>query len=217
MALTRKMLKAFGIEEDVIDQIIEAHTETTDSLKADRDRQKAKAEGATEEADELQKKLDEAKRQLDEAKSDNGYEELEKKYAEEHEELEKLKDSNDALKAEFDKYKEGVESKETERKKTDAYKSLLEKAGIAQKYMGAVLRVAKLDDVELDDDGAIKDADGIVEKVKEEWAEFIPTKVTKGADPSTPPTPSNSPKGANPRAVQIAKERHERLYGKSEE
>ena len=37
MALTRKMLKAMGIEEDKIEQIIEAHSETVDSLKADRD------------------------------------------------------------------------------------------------------------------------------------------------------------------------------------
>ena len=40
MALTRKMLKAMGIEEEKIDQIIEAHTETVDALKADRDKLK---------------------------------------------------------------------------------------------------------------------------------------------------------------------------------
>ena len=34
MALTRKMLKAMGIEDDKIDQIIEAHTETVDGLKS---------------------------------------------------------------------------------------------------------------------------------------------------------------------------------------
>ena len=37
MSLTRKMLKAMGIEEEKIDQIIEAHSETVDSLKAVRD------------------------------------------------------------------------------------------------------------------------------------------------------------------------------------
>lgn len=211
------MLKAFGIEEDVIDQIIEAHTETTDSLKAERDRNKVKAESAADEVEELQKKLEEANEQLDEAQSNERYDELEKRYNEEHEELEKLKESNGTLQSEFDKYKKGVESKETERKKTDAYKSLLEKAGIAQKYMGAVLRVAQLDNLELDDEGGVKDADSMVEKVKEDWAEFIPTKKTVGANTENPPKPTDAPKGANPRAVQIAKERHERLYGKSEE
>lgn len=34
MALTRKMLKAMGIEEEKIDQIIEMHGETVDALKA---------------------------------------------------------------------------------------------------------------------------------------------------------------------------------------
>lgn len=33
MALSRKMLKAMGIEDEKIDQIIEAHSETVDSLK----------------------------------------------------------------------------------------------------------------------------------------------------------------------------------------
>lgn len=211
------MLKAFGIEEDVIDQIIEAHTETTDSLKAERDRHKAKVESVADEVEELQKKLEEANEQLDEAQSNEKYDELEKKYNDEHDELEKLKESNNALQSEFDKYKQGVESKETARKKADAYKSLLEKAGIAQKYMGAVLKVAQLDKFELDDDGGVKDADNIIEKVKEDWAEFIPTKKTVGANTENPPKQANAPKGANPRAVQIAKERHERLYGKSEE
>lgn len=34
MALTRKMLKAMGIGEEQIEEIIEAHTETVDGLKA---------------------------------------------------------------------------------------------------------------------------------------------------------------------------------------
>lgn len=33
MALTRKMLKAMGIEDEKIDQIIDAHTETVEGLK----------------------------------------------------------------------------------------------------------------------------------------------------------------------------------------
>lgn len=33
MSLTRKMLRAMGIEDDKADQIIEAHAETVDALK----------------------------------------------------------------------------------------------------------------------------------------------------------------------------------------
>ena len=35
MAFTRKMLKAMGIDEDKIEQIIEAHAETVDALQDD--------------------------------------------------------------------------------------------------------------------------------------------------------------------------------------
>ena len=55
MSLTRKMLKAMGIEEEKIDQIIEAHSETVDSLKADRDSYKEDAEKLKD----VQKELDE--------------------------------------------------------------------------------------------------------------------------------------------------------------
>ena len=33
MSLTRKMLRAMGIEDDKADQIIDAHAETVDALK----------------------------------------------------------------------------------------------------------------------------------------------------------------------------------------
>jgi hypothetical protein len=44
MALTRKFLKAMGIEEEKIEQIIDAHTETVNALKEERDNFKADAE-----------------------------------------------------------------------------------------------------------------------------------------------------------------------------
>ena len=62
MALTRKMLKAMGIEEEKIDEIIEAHTEVVDSLKKERDTYKEDADKLTD----VQKKLDDA---LDAAKN----------------------------------------------------------------------------------------------------------------------------------------------------
>ena len=223
MSLTRKMLKAMGIEEDAIEQIIEAHTETTDSLKAERD-------GYREEAGKvngLEQRLEAANKALEEAASDNGYDELKKRYDTEHAEYEKLVKKNeqlaekakefDGIKAEYEEYKQGVESKETHRAKRSAYKKLLKDAGISQKYMGPVLRVADVDTIELEEDGTVKDAEAIIEKVKTDWPEFIAKVETHGADPETPPEPTGGIKGANPRAVQIAKERHERLYGKSEE
>lgn len=40
VALTRKMLKAMGIEDEKVEQIIEEHVESVDGLKAERDRYK---------------------------------------------------------------------------------------------------------------------------------------------------------------------------------
>ena len=64
MALSRKMLRAMGIEDEKIDQIIEAHTESIDALKEQRDQYKADAEKLPA----LQKKLEEL-----EAAGDDGY------------------------------------------------------------------------------------------------------------------------------------------------
>ena len=58
MALTRKMLKAMSIEDEQIEQIIEAHAESTDALKASRDEYKAEAEKIPE----LQKEIDKLNR-----------------------------------------------------------------------------------------------------------------------------------------------------------
>ena len=44
MALTRSFLKGMGITDEQISAIIEAHTESTDALKAQRDNYKAYAE-----------------------------------------------------------------------------------------------------------------------------------------------------------------------------
>ena len=61
MALTRKMLKAMSIEDEKIDQIVDAHTESIDALKEERDTYKADAE-----------KLAAVQKELDNLKKDGG-------------------------------------------------------------------------------------------------------------------------------------------------
>ena len=61
LALTRKMLKAMGIEDEKIDQIIEEHAESVDALKAQRDELKeaaGKADGYKKELDALKTKVE---------------------------------------------------------------------------------------------------------------------------------------------------------------
>lgn len=161
MALTRKMLKGMGLTEDQIDTIIEAHTDTVNALKDERDKYKEDAE----KLDGVQKELSDLKN-----KGDDGFE---KKY-------------ND-LKKEYDDYKAEQDAKASKAAVESAYKAMLKEAGISEKRIASVLRVTDLSGVKLDKDGKLKDKDKLVDDVKAEWADFIETSGTKGADTATPP------------------------------
>lgn len=160
MALTRKLLRSMGIEDEKIDQIIDAHAETVNALKDERDELK-------DAADQLEK----AKAELEELKAEpaDGFKE---KYEKEH--------------ADFEAFKADTAKAAADREKKSLYRKLLIDAGIDPKRMDAVMRVADLSDVVVEE-GAIKDADKITEKVKGEWSDFIPTTGTKSAKVDTPP------------------------------
>ena len=163
MAFTRKMLKAMNIEDEKIDQIIDAHSETVDALKADRDAYKEDAGKLAA----VQKELDELK-----AKGDDGYK---AKYEAE-------KAAHDALKAD-------VAAKETKKAKTDAYRELLKGANIDEKRIATILRAEAptIDKIELDADGKIKNAEQYTQSIKSDWADFIVTQSAKGTNTATPP------------------------------
>ena len=168
MSLTRKMLKAMGIEEEKIDQIIEAHSETVDSLKADRDTYKEDAEKLKT----VQKELDDLK-----AKGDDGW-----------------KEKHDKLKGEFDTYKKDVEAKETHSKKEAAYRAILKDANLSEKGIEKAIKYAEWDKIELEADGKLKGASDHIKAAKEEWAEYVTTTTTTGAKTSTPPANSGGAK-----------------------
>lgn len=169
MALTRKFLSALGIEADKVDEIINAHTEVTDALKAERDGYKAKADKLVG----VQKELDDLKA----AAEKDGKDPFKVKY--------------EAIKEEFETFKKDVSAKETKATKTAAYRELLKSAGVAEKRIDAVLKVSDIDGVELDKDGKINGADELLKSIKSEWADFIPTESAKGAKTATPPAGSN--------------------------
>lgn len=173
MALTRKFLKALGIDDEKVDQIIEAHSETVDALKEERDGYKADAE-----------KLPDVQRKLEEA---------EKKLPKEGEET-VLKSEFDKIKDEYDKYKADISAKETHSAKERAYRDMLKAAGVSEKRIDSVLKVSDIDSVELDKNGKIKDESKYVDNVKTEWADFIVTQSTHGANTATPPTNNQSTK-----------------------
>ena len=165
MALTRKFLEALGIEQAKIDEIISAHTEVTNALKADRDNYKEKAE-----------KYDETKTELDKAKS-----ELEKVNKDEY------KTKYESLEAEFNKYKTDIAEKEVKVKKEEAYKKMLKEIGVNEKSIGAILKVKDLSSLKLDDKGNIVDVDTLKESEKKDWEGFIIKSEEEGQDPNTPP------------------------------
>ena len=165
MSLTRKMLKAMGIEDEKIDQIIEAHSETVDALKEEIDRFKKDAEKVAV----LQKELDEANEIIEK----NGKDSYKVKY--------------EAIKEEFDSYKNDIVAKETKSAKTKAFKQLLKDAGVSEKRIDSVVKVSNVDEIELDADGKVVNADKLTKSIKEEWSDFIQTTSTQGASTAQPP------------------------------
>ena len=193
MALTRKLLEGMGIEEKQIETIIEAHAETVNGLKAEREKLREQAEKVPD----LQKKLEEA-----EAASGSG-DEWQQKY-------------EDERKA-FEDYKAQVETEKAEADKAQAYRGMLMAAGIDPKRIDAIMRVTDLSQVEMED-GKLKDTEKLQESAKQEWADFVVKSNTQGSNPATPPTKTSpNVEGGDPEVARRMQERYERRYGKAPE
>ena len=177
MALTRRMLSAMGLEADKIEQIIEAHTETVTGLKqqnADLSDQLAKAkETGTADSDKLkdvQKKYNDLLAQVE---ADNKAREG-KDY--------------DALKKEYEDYKAEVQEKAVRSAKEKAFRELLSDMKVSDKGTGMILKYMGVSNIELDEDGKLKDATALRKAVKEDWGDYIPKIETKGAETQNPHT-----------------------------
>ena len=180
MSLTRRMLKAMGIEDEKIDEIITAHTETVDALKEQRDQYKADAEKLPNVQNELQGMKD--------AASKNGGSAWEVKYN-------AMKEEKEKVEKDFKAFKTQTEAAQTKAAKDKAYRALLKYIGVSDKRIDAVMKVTDLDGIELDEQGDIKDADKAKENAKAEWSDFIQTTTIRGADTSTPPTNTGNSTG----------------------
>lgn len=220
MSLSRKYLSALGIEAEKIDEIINAHSETVESLKEQRDGYKAEAEklaAVTNERDNLKEELKKAneendvkynalKAELDKAKSDN--EALQSEY-------DKSKSDNESLKNEFENYKADVSAKETRAKIENAYRGILREVGVSEKRINSIVRVTNFDEIKLDEKGGLENADTLKENVKADWADFIVTESEKGAEVPKPPdsTGEKKPNAGQGRAAMLAAQYHNERYG----
>lgn len=167
MALTRKFLTALGIEDDKIESIIDAHTETVDALKKERDDYKAEADKIPN----MQKELDKAKA----AAKDSG--------------------EYDKLKKEFDDYKADVAGKETLAKKKAALEKLCKAkdgAYLSESGVAKAVKYHDFDKIELDEKGEIKDAKELAKSLREEWKEYVQTEQKQGAKTPNPPAGGTS-------------------------
>lgn len=162
MALSRKFLAALGIEESKIESIIDAHTETVEALKKERDGYKAEAEKIPE----LQKDLEKAKA----AAKDSG--------------------EFDKLKKEYEDFKAEVANKEVLASKKAALKKLCEAkegAYLSETGVAKALKYSDFSKIELDEKGEIKNAKELAKSLREEWKEHAQSDFQKGAKTPNPP------------------------------
>lgn len=156
MSLTRKMLKAMGIEDEKIDQIIDAHVETTDALKLDMEKYKADAEKLPT----VQTQLDDATAKLESAGND-GFEE---KY--------------NAVKSEFETFKSDQQAKAAHAMKEKAARSYYESKGITGKNLEIAMKgsVSEISEIEMDGD-KIKSAAALDALVTDTFCGLIDSKL----------------------------------------
>lgn len=179
MALTRRFLRGMGLTDEQVDTIIEAHTEVTDALKAERDAFEADAKklpGVQKDLDDLRQTIGDGEETVSKAEYDR-------------------------LQGEYDTYKNGVTAREAHTAKETAYRTLLKEAGVDPKRIDAIVRITDIDGIELAEDGKIKDADTRTATVKTDYADFIVEYDEKGADVANPP--ANSGKGNTTTKEQI--------------
>ena len=107
MAFTRKALKAMGLTDEQIDSLIELHTESTDAIKADRDKYKEEAEKLPD----VQRQLKEAESKIEAAEKDD------------------YKGKYESEKAAHEKLKGEIATKETAANRLKSFKEEAKKRG----------------------------------------------------------------------------------------
>jgi hypothetical protein len=165
MSLTRKMLKALGLEEDKIEQIIEAHTEATDALKNQLKDAQGGAESlaaVTEERNRLQAKLADMEAKTPDAAK---------------------------VQADFDAFKAQVEAEKANAQKAALLIDALKAAGVVRESaQKALLKAVDLSAATLTEDGKLDGVDALIAPLKSEYADFFATTQQGGVPPTNPPS-----------------------------
>lgn len=162
MALTRRMLTDMGIEAEKIDQIIEAHAETTEGLKKQ-----------AEELREQASKVPALEKEIEDMKAAQPKEDWEAKYNEKA--------------AELDEFKSKVAEEKAKAEKAALYRAALREVGVGEKFIDDIMRVADLSSVTVED-GKIADAEQLKASIADKYSTFVTQTATQGARVDEPPT-----------------------------
>lgn len=177
MAFTRKFLTALGIEPDKVDEIMAAHVEVTDALKA-------QINDSKDEADKLTK----VQAELDKLKASQK-EQAERLSAAEKE-RDEIKGKYDTATADLEKIKTENAERETTEKSKKALADYLKE----QKYSASAIRLITNKggfhkSIEFDDEGKAKNLGDILQSIQadEDFSGFTPKETKTGHTPATPP------------------------------
>ena len=160
MALTRNYLKSMDLTEEQVNAIIENHTDSIDGLKAEL----ATARAAAETVEALTKERDELK--------------------------DKLSKAGDAAKvqAEFDAYRQQVETEKANAAKSAAVRKALKASGVQrEEFLDLLMGKVELDKVEMDGD-AVKDESSFVAPFKAAYAGCFASESEQGTKLQNPPS-----------------------------
>lgn len=152
------------VSKDVLKKICDLHTDALDNLKDTVKELKTDLENAERERDDYKAK---APKDGEETISKSKY---------------------DELKTEFEQYKTDITSKETLQKKKDAIKSLAKSLNLSDKGVELAVKYAKYDDIELDENGKIKDETSYSDTLKDDFSGYVEKDVVIGANTGNPPS-----------------------------
>jgi len=191
MALTRKFLKALNVEDAAIDEIINAHTETMDAIKSERDSEKAKAD----KLEALQKEYDAYK------------EKVKTEYV--------TKADFDKLTKEYSDYKSDISAKETKNAINGAVSAYLEGKNIKGNNLKLALMAleSKMGGFELDDDRKLKDTKALDDLIAGDFKDLVSTQVKVGAEIPHGIENAGQAQKTQSRAAALAAQYHDNLYG----
>lgn len=188
MALTRKFLKALNVEDAAIDEIINAHTETVEAVKSERDSYKEQAA----KLEPLQKDLDALK------------EKVKSEYV--------PKTDLEKVKKEYNDYKTDVSAKQTRAATEKAVKAYLNSKGITDNIDIAMMSLeSRMGDFELEGEN-LKDTKSLDELIGGKLSKLVTNIEKQGLDVGTPPHGSGN-SYRNDEIAARAAQYHANQYG----